>query len=169
MDTDSFRENLGNPCSFYIFAGMKTCHRILALAFVFMAACTSKGDDGLVETRPGTSLSADVSPELSSIDSLMWQRPDSALALLLPWFDTVDSNETFDNHYAHLLLAELLYKNDYAQTNREALLAAVAYFDSLVRQAPPTPPLKGGRGGFKTHSPKPNRQPRFPLRPRPLY
>ena len=50
---------------------------------------------------------------------------------------------TYNRHYAHLLLAELLYKNDYAQTNRTELLQAVTYFDSLVRQAPP---LKGGRG-----------------------
>jgi tetratricopeptide (TPR) repeat protein len=37
----------------------------------------------------------------------------------------------YNCHYAHLLLAELLYKNDYAQTNRTELLQAVAYFDSL--------------------------------------
>ena len=107
-----------------------------------LAACQGRYDDP-VETQNLASLQPIMSEELQAVDSLLWQRPDSALALLLPWFDTVDSNETFDNHYAHLLLAELLYKNDYAQTNREALLAAVAYFDSLVRQAPP---LKGGRG-----------------------
>ena len=49
------------------------------------------------------------------------------------------------------MLAELLYKNDYAQTNREELQQAVAYFDSLVRQAPP---LKGGRGDSR-HTPSP--------------
>ena len=110
-----------------------------------LSACHPKQDDS-VETQNFASLQPVPSVELQAIDSLLWQQPDSALALLLPWFDTVDSNETFDNHYAHLLLAELLYKNDYAQTNREELLQAVAYFDSLVRQAPPTPPLKGGRG-----------------------
>ena len=112
------------------------------ILLLFLAACHPEQDD-FVETQNLASLQPVVSEELQAVDSLMWQRPDSALALLLPWFDAVDSNETFDNHYAHLLLAELLYKNDYAQTNREALLAAVAYFDSLVRQAPP---LKGGRG-----------------------
>ncbi len=77
--------------------------------------------------------------ELSSIDSLMWQRPDSALAVLIDYLDNngrdapwhVSTDETFDNHYAHLLLAELLYKNDCAQTNRAELQQAVAYFDSL--------------------------------------
>jgi hypothetical protein len=93
--------------------------------------------------------------ELSSIDSLMWQRPDSALMCLLPFFDTGCKDTRFcfstatehNRHYAHLLLAELLYKNDYAQTNRAELQQAVSYFDSLVRQA--FPPFKGvpeGRG-----------------------
>ena len=116
-----------------------------------MAACTPKGDDSLVETRHGTSLPTTSSPELAAVDSLLWRQPDSALAVLLSWFDTccrdamIASPETpdggsiethamrlYDHHYAHLLLAELLYKNDYAQTNRAELLQAVAYFDSLA-------------------------------------
>ena len=121
---------------------MKRHLAIGLLLLLALAACQGRYDDP-VETQNLASLQPIMSEELQAVDSLLWQRPDSALALLLPWFDTVDSNETFDNHYAHLLLAELLYKNDYAQTNREALLAAVAYFDSLVRQAPP---LKGGWG-----------------------
>ncbi|MBR2772752.1 MAG: hypothetical protein IKD78_12225, partial [Bacteroidales bacterium] len=36
-----------------------------------------------------------------------------------------------NTHYAQLLTSELLFKNDYAQTNRTELLQAVAYFDSL--------------------------------------
>ena len=76
-------------------------------------------------------------PALVEIDSLMWQHPDSALVCLLPYFDTccrdVSRNVSTDynRHYAHLLLAELLYKNDYAQTNRMELQQAVGYFDSL--------------------------------------
>ena len=81
-----------------------------------------------VETRHGTSLPTDMSPELSAIDSLMWQRPDSALTCLLPYFDTCTSH---DCHYANLLLAELLYKNDNPQLNRAELLQAVDYYDSL--------------------------------------
>ncbi len=44
----------------------------------------------------------------------------------------VSTNETYDNHYAQLLASELLFKNDYAQTNRTELLQAVEYFDSLL-------------------------------------
>ena len=77
---------------------------------------------------------------LAEIDSLMWQQPDSALACLLPCFDTccrdakfcVSTATAYNRHYANLLLSELLYKNDYAQVNRAELLQAVAYFDSLV-------------------------------------
>jgi hypothetical protein len=74
---------------------------------------------------------------LAEIDSLMWQRPDSALMCLLPYFDTAcrDSVHTVstanDWHYANLLLAELLYKNDNPQLNRTDLLQAVDYYDSL--------------------------------------
>ena len=77
------------------------------------------------------------SPALAAVDSLMWQQPDSALACLLPYFDTCCRDAKFcvstdyNRHYAQLLLAELLYKNDYAQTNRAELQQAVAYFDSL--------------------------------------
>ena len=78
--------------------------------------------------------------ELSTIDSLMWRQPDSALMRLLPYFDTCRRDVAcyvspitteYDRHYANLLLAELLYKNDCAQTNRLELLQVVAYFDSL--------------------------------------
>ena len=91
----------------------------------------------LVETRRATSLPTDMSPELSAIDSLMWQRPDSALMCLLPYFDTCcrdgvhTVSTTHDCHYANLLLAELLYKNDNPQLNRAELLRAVDYYDSL--------------------------------------
>jgi hypothetical protein len=140
-----------------------------------MLAC-QRHDDNLVETRHGTSRIEQVpepvvpeqgrrvegpSPELSAIDSLMWHQPDSALACLIPYFDTccrdakfcVSTTTAYNRHYAHLLLAELLYKNDYAQTNRPALQQAVSYFDSLVR---PTPPFKGAGGIKKRPQPNPN-------------
>ena len=126
---------------------MKPIPCILLLVFAFTVACTPKRDNGIVETRRATSLPFIASPELSAVDSLMWQRPDSALACLLPYFDTccrdvsrnvsetsndgisgdVSGNVSTDynRHYAHLLLAELLYKNDYAQTNRAELRQAV--------------------------------------------
>ena len=119
------------------------------LLLSLLVACTPKGDDCLVETRHGTSLPTMVSPELATVDSLLWQQPDSALAVLQDYLACKDamiaSPETpdgdfiethamrlYDQHYAHLLLSELLYKNDYAQTNRTELLQAVGYFDSLT-------------------------------------
>ena len=104
---------------------------------LLLAACTSHKNGDAVETRRATSLPTDVSPELSAIDSLMWQRPDSALTCLLPYFDTCcrdgvhTVSTTHDCHYANLLLAELLYKNDNPQLNRADLLQAVNYYDSL--------------------------------------
>ena len=117
---------------------------------LFVAAC-ARPDDDLVETRRATSLPPiTVSPELSAIDSLMWHKPDSALACLIPYFDTccrdakfcVSTTTEYNRHYAHLLLSELLYKNDYAQTNRPALLQAMAYFDSLTLTLNDTPAPK---------------------------
>ena len=111
---------------------MKTnCLHIIVLFWLsaFLAACGSTGSKDVWN----------VSPELATIDSLMWQQPDSALVVLMDYLDNdgrdvarrVSTNETFDNHYAQLLASELLFKNDYAQTNRTELLQAVAYFDSL--------------------------------------
>jgi len=92
------------------------------------------------------------SEELSAIDSLMWRRPDSALAQLQAFCNSpeADSLDEFNGHYCQLLVSELLYKNDWGQSNREELLQAVAYFDSLVRL---TPPLQRGLGGLKNTPP----------------
>ena len=60
---------------------------------------------------------------LSAIDTLMQSQPDSAWTLLL--------DEPTNEPYYQLLLSEALYKNDYAQTNRDELLVAMAYFDSV--------------------------------------
>ena len=128
---------------------MKRMVWIGIMVFLVVAACT-RPDDDLVETRFIASPTNIVSPELSAIDSLMWQQPDSALACLIPYFDTccrdakfcVSTTTTFNRHYAHLLLSELLYKNDYPQTNRPALLQAVRYFDSLTFTLNDTPSPK---------------------------
>ena len=118
------------------------------IVLLVMAACHEPG-----KPRQDTSLPPiAASPVLAAIDSLTWQRPDSALVLLQDYFacrdamlaspDAVGSNlrriqcfstnTDYNRHYAHLLLAELLYKNDYAQTNRADLRQVVAYFDSLL-------------------------------------
>ncbi len=133
---------------------------IMGVLFVLalMVACNHLNDRS-VETRRGTSLPTSASPELCAIDSLMWHQPDSALMRLLPYFNdtccrdvsrnvsenanndtledvsgNVSTTTAYNRHYAHLLLAELLYKNDFAQTNRTELLQAVA---SCGRQGVP--------------------------------
>jgi DNA-binding CsgD family transcriptional regulator len=71
-------------------------------------------------------------PSLSAIDSLMWRQPDSALKVMISFTESgkADSLDEFDGHYCQLLISELLYKNDYAQSNRLDLLKAVDYFDN---------------------------------------
>ncbi len=78
---------------------------------------------------------------LAAIDSVMQQRPDSALALLLDCRDGVHtvSTDPTDRHYYQLLLSEALYKNDSTQANRKALQQAMAYFDSLSLTLSDTP------------------------------
>ena len=73
-------------------------------------------------------------PELAAIDSLMWRQPDSAFVVLRQFAVSpkADSLNEFNGHYCQLLISELLYKNYYDQSNREALLHAVDYFDSIV-------------------------------------
>ena len=74
---------------------------------------------------------------LSQIDTLMWQQADSALAVMLEFAgsEAADSLDVFEGHYCQVLIAELLYKNDYGQSNRKDLVKAVRYFDSIVNVA----------------------------------
>lgn len=71
---------------------------------------------------------------LEGIDSLMWVQPDSALAVMMEFAgsEAADSLDVFEGHYCQVLIAELLYKNFYKQSNRKELLKAVHYFDSIV-------------------------------------
>ena len=71
---------------------------------------------------------------LENIDSLMWVEADSALKVMLEFAggEEVDSLNEFEGHYCQVLVAELLFKNDYAQSNRTEVLKAVGYFDSIV-------------------------------------
>ena len=130
---------------------MRTRHFVIGLSVLLALAACNRPDTDPVETRRATSLPPiTVSPEWSAIDSLMWHQPDSALACLIPYFDTccrdakfcVSTTTEYNRHYAHLLLAELLYKNDYPQTNRPALRQAVSYFDSLTFTLNDTPSPK---------------------------
>ena len=101
------------------------------------------------EVQPSKGKDNNAHAALAGIDSLMWRKPDSAFVLLQEFVVSPEAEEldTFDGHYCQLLISELLYKNDCEQTNREELLHAVSYFDSLVREAPP---LQRGAGGLKT-------------------
>jgi len=85
----------------------------LLLIIVTMVSCL----------RHATETAYAPSQRLVAIDTLMQSRPDSALTLLL---DT-----TMEDPYYQLLFSEVLYKNDYAQTNRKELLEAMAYYDSI--------------------------------------
>lgn len=83
-------------------------------------------------------------PELAAIDSLMWRQPDSAFAVLRQFAASseADSLDEFNGHYIQLLISELLYKNYYGQSNREGLLHAVDYFDSLTANTRTVPQQK---------------------------
>ena len=72
--------------------------------------------------------------ELSQIDTLMWHQPDSAMAVMMEFAASpeADSLDVFNGHYCQVLIAELLFKNDYGQSNREEVLKAVHFFDSIV-------------------------------------
>ena len=55
---------------------------------------------------------------LSQIDTLMWHHPDSALAVMMEFAASpeADSLDVFEGHYCQVLIAELLFKNDYGQS-----------------------------------------------------
>ena len=102
----------------------KALHIIIPLWLSILAASCGKP----VETVHAPS------PALSAIDSLMWQQPDSALAVMMKFAERreADSLDEFNGHYCQLLVSELLFKNNYAQSNRTELMAAMDYFDSLT-------------------------------------
>ena len=70
---------------------------------------------------------------LENIDSLMWVEADSALKVMLEFAgsEAADSLGEFEGHYCQVMVAELLFKNDYKQSNRTEVLKAVGYFDSI--------------------------------------
>ena len=74
---------------------------------------------------------------LEGIDSLMWRQPDSALKVMMEFAgsEATDGMDAFEGHYCQVLIAELLFKNYYGQSNRAGVLKAVGYFDSIVNVA----------------------------------
>ena len=71
---------------------------------------------------------------LENIDSLMWVEADSAMKAMMEFAgsEAADGLDAFEGHYCQVLVAELLFKNYYKQSNREEVLKAVRYFDSIV-------------------------------------
>jgi len=95
---------------------------------------------------------------LSQIDTLMWHHPDSALAVMMEFAGSpeADSLNEFEGHYCQVLIAELLFKNDYVQSNRKDLLKAVAYFDSLTFTLNDIPHASRRHCGLDPQSPNQN-------------
>ena len=108
---------------------MKTYLHIVVLLSLMVVGCARTVDDRVEEVVATPSLL-----KLSAIDSLMWWRADSALAVMMEFAgsEAADSLDAFEGHYCQVLIAELLYKNDYKQSNRKDLVKAVRYFDSIV-------------------------------------
>ncbi len=74
--------------------------------------------------------------ELAALDTLMQSQPDSAFSLIYDFYTTRTDLAPFDRHYAVLLLAEALFKNDYEQSLRPEVQQAQTYFDSLAAAQP---------------------------------
>ena len=89
---------------------------------------------GTTSPRPSPGGEGVASRVLESIDSLMWKQADSALKVMMEFAgsEAADSMDVFEGHYCQVLIAELLYKNDYGQSNRKEVVKAVRYFDSIV-------------------------------------
>ena len=110
------------------------CMVCLVMGMTLWAACTPSAQvPEPVAAEPGRSVEGP-SLELSAIDSLMWRQPDSALTVMLEFAGSpmADSLGVFEGHYCQVLIAELLFKNYYGQSNRADVLKAVHYFDSIV-------------------------------------
>ena len=86
------------------------------------------------ETQPSEGKGNNAHAALAGIDSLMWRRADSAFVLLQEFVVSPEAKEldTYDEHYCQVLISELLYKNYKQQSNRDDLLQAVGFFDSLT-------------------------------------
>ena len=105
----------------------------LGLLLAMMVNCGNSPDTSAMTGTPSQSGTAALEA-LKEIDSLMWKQPDSALTVMLEFAASpeTDSLGEFEGHYCQMLISELLYKNYYEQSNREELLKAVDYFDSIV-------------------------------------
>ena len=110
---------------------MKLIGYIGIVLMAVLAGCGYSPDSPALTGTPSQRGTA--SRTLENIDSLMWQQPDSAFAMLQEFASSAaaDSLDEFNGHYCQVLISELLYKNYYRQSNRKDLLKAVGYFDSI--------------------------------------
>ena len=110
----------------------RSLHIVFALvvALVVEGSCNRLPRPAATPSQRGTT----AHEALEGIDSLMWVQPDSAFAMLQEFAGSpeADGMDAFEGHYCQVLIAELLYKNYYKQSNRKDLLKAVHYFDSIV-------------------------------------
>ncbi|MBR4562749.1 MAG: hypothetical protein IKO23_12625 [Bacteroidales bacterium] len=118
---------------------MKWWFSIGIVLMAVMVGCTPPGplSEGEKLPRPAVTPSqrgTTAHEALEGIDSLMWKEPDSALKVMMEFAGSpeADGMDAFEGHYCQVLIAELLYKNDYKQSNRKEVVKAVRYFDSIV-------------------------------------
>ena len=111
---------------------MKRWFYIGIVLMVVLAGCGYSPDSPALTGTPSQRGTA--SRTLENIDSLMWRQPDSAFAVMMEFAASpeADSLDVFEGHYCQVLVAELLYKNYKRQSNRDDVLKAVGYFDSIV-------------------------------------
>ena len=112
--------------------------RLFFIASLFLLCCC-----GRVKTVSPVLNDTPHRAALDAVDTLLQQQPDSALTALLAFNDAMGDSvlNPWERSRFHLMLAELLYKNDYTQNNRAELLAATAYYDSLSGRHPFDAPL----------------------------
>ena len=128
-----------------------------------LVACSKHAEAPMSALRPfdwpqGPQAQGPQTHKLSQIDTLMWHHPDSALAVMMEFAESTeaDSLGEFEGHYCQVLIAELLFKNDYGQSNRKELLKAVAYFDSLTFTLNDIPHASRRHCGLDPQSPNQN-------------
>ena len=128
---------LYNMLDFEYFCRVKRCLHIVSflIGLAMLVACSQPTKVEVPELEVAEPCRSVEGPTiaLSQIDTLMWHQPDSALAVMMEFAASpeADSLDVFEGHYCQVLIAELLYKNDYAQSNRTEVLKAVGYFDSI--------------------------------------
>ena len=145
---------------FEYFCRVKRCLHIVSflVGLAMLVACSKPAEvPEPVVAEPCRSVEGPILV-LSQIDTLMWHQPDSALAVMMEFAGSpeADSLDAFNGHYCQVLVAELLFKNDYGQSNREEVLKAVAYFDSLNFTLNDTPTPKSLIAGADPLSPTRN-------------